>query len=193
MSASRRRHCSARSSSGKPKLAVEVGVAVGAEPPGLALHDLRRLQLERVQVLLGELVPRRLDPLSDVAVLLVHQSRPEHPERDLLAVDRRGQGRLELGDALLLLADEVAEVALARELPQLAAAAVAVDRRSERERRVELRQPLVPLVDRRDVVRLLEAREVEVGLLVELGDEAVGVRAERVDLPLLERLRHAGS
>ena len=89
--------------------------------------------------------------------------------------------------------DEVAEVARARELPQLAAAAVPVDRGSERERRIELRQALVPLVDRRDVVRLLEAREVEVGLLVELRDEAVGVRAERVDLPLLERLRHAGS
>ena len=144
-------------------------------------------------MLVGELVPRRLDPLSELAVLLVHQPRLEHPERDLLAVDRRGQGRLELGDALRLLAHEVAEVARARELPQLAAAAVPVDRGSERERRIELRQPLVPLVDGRDVVRLLEAREVEVGLLVELRDEAVGVRAERVDLPLLERLRHAGS
>jgi hypothetical protein len=51
----------------------------------------------------------------------------------------------------------------------------------------------VPLVDRREVIRLLEAREVEVGLLVELGDEAIGLRADGVDLPLLKRLRHAGS
>ena len=34
---------------------------------------------------------------------------------------------------------------------------------------------------------------MEVGLLVELCDEAFGVCAERVDLPLLKRLRHAGS
>jgi hypothetical protein len=51
----------------------------------------------------------------------------------------------------------------------------------------------VPLVDRREIVRLLEAREVEVRLLVHLREEAVGVCAERVDLSLLERLRHAGS
>src|SRR5262249_43378366 len=113
--------------------------------------------------------------------------------RDLLAVDGRGQSRLELGDALSLGAHEVAEIAPARELPELAPAAVAVDRDSERECRVELRQTLVPLVDCREVQRLLEARVVEIGLFVELRDEAVGVRAQRVDLPLLERLRHAGS
>ena len=97
--------------------AVQVGVIRRAQPPCLALDDLRRLQLERVQVLLGELVPRLFDPRPDVAVLLVHQSRPEHPVRDLLAVDRRRQRRLELGDPLCLLAHEVAEIALARELP----------------------------------------------------------------------------
>jgi len=51
----------------------------------------------------------------------------------------------------------------------------------------------VPFVDRGEVVRLLEAREVEVRLLVELREEPVRIRAERVDLPLVERLRHAGS
>ncbi len=49
------------------------------------------------------------------------------------------------------------------------------------------------LVDRRDVVGLLVAGEVEVRLLVDLGEEAFGLRAERVDLPLFERLGHAGS
>jgi hypothetical protein len=34
---------------------------------------------------------------------------------------------------------------------------------------------------------------MEVRLLVHLRDEAVGFRAERVDLALLERLRHADS
>jgi hypothetical protein len=34
---------------------------------------------------------------------------------------------------------------------------------------------------------------VKVRLLAELRDEAVGVGAERLDLSLLERLRHAGS
>ena len=121
------------------------------------------------------------------------ESRLEHPERDLLAVDRRGQRRLELGDPLRFLAHEVAEIPLAGELPELAPPAVAVDRGAEGERGVELRQALVPLVDRREVVALLVAGEVEVGLLVELRHEAVGVRAERVDLSLLERLRHAGS
>ena len=38
------------------------------------------------------------------------------------------------------------------------------------------------LVDRDEVVGLLEAGEVEIGLLVELCDEAVGVLAERVEL-----------
>jgi hypothetical protein len=178
---------------GQAEAPVEVGVAVGAQPAGLALDDLRRLQLERDQVFLGERESRRVDPLAYGAALLVHQPRPEHPERDLLAVDRCGQSRLELCDALLLLADEVAEVAGARELPQLAPAAVAVDRRPERECRVESRQALVALVDRRDVVGLLVAGEVEVRLFVDLGEEALGLRAQGVDLLLFERLGHAGS
>ena len=53
-----------------------------------------------------------------------------------------------------------------------------------RERRVELRQLRVALVDRDEVVRLLLPGEVEVRLLVELRDEPVGVLAERVELTL---------
>jgi hypothetical protein len=40
----------------------------------------------------------------------------------------------------------------------------------------------VPLVDRRQLERLLEAGVVEVVLLVELGDEAVGLLAIGVEL-----------
>src|SRR2546429_6646889 len=47
---------------------------------------------------------------------------------------------------------------------------------------VEPRQPLVALVDRLELQALLVAREVEVVLLVELGDEAVGLVAEVVEL-----------
>ena len=128
--------------------------------------------------------------LALAAVLLVHQPRPEHAERDLLAVERRAQRRLELRDALLLGRDEVAEIALARELPQLAPPPDAGDRRAEGERRVELGQARVALVDRRDVVRLLLAREMEVRLLVELRAEPLGLGGERVDLAFGKRLRH---
>ena len=144
-------------------------------------------------MLLGELVPGRLDPLADAAVVLVHQPWPEHAVRDLLAVHLCRQRRLELGHALGFLAHEVAEISRARELPQFARTAVPVDRHSERERRVEPGQTFVTLVDRSQLVGVLVPCEVEVGLLVELRDEAVGLRAERVDLPLLKRLRHAGS
>jgi hypothetical protein len=177
----------------KAEAPVELGLVRGAESLRLALDDLRRLQLERVQMLLRQLVPRRLDPRPCVAVLLVHQPRLEHPVRDLLPVDGCGQRRFELGDPLCLFADEVAEVALAGELPQLAAAGDAFDRDAERERGVELGQALVALVDRRELVRLLLAGEMQVRLLVHLREEAVGVCAERIDLSLLERLRHAGS
>ena len=73
-------------------------------------------------------------------------------------------------------ARQVAEVALAREAPQLGRRAL------EPPRGLELRQLLVALVDRLDVERLLVAGVVEVVLLVELGDEAVGVVAEGIEL-----------
>ena len=75
-----------------------------------------------------------------------------------------------------MLAGEAAEKALAGEAPQLGGRAF------EPLRRVELRQLLVRLVDLLELERLLVAGEVEVVLLVELGDEAVGVVAERVEL-----------
>ena len=57
-----------------------------------------------------------------------------------------------------------------------------VGRALEPLRGVELRQLLVALVDLLELERLLVAGEVEVVLLVELGDEAVGLVAERVEL-----------
>ena len=96
--------------------------------------------------------------------------------------------RLQLGlDArllLLVLARDVAHVALARELPQLARAPVAVHGQADLLRRLELRQLRVALVDRDEVEPLLEPGVVVVVLLVELGDEAVGGLADAVELAL---------
>ena len=100
--------------------------------------------------------------------------------------------RLELGDLLGLLARELAEVALGGEAPELADAPVAVRRLAERLRLLELRQLGVALVDRRELELLLEARVVEVELLVELGDEAVGPLAEAVEVGRRERGGCAG-
>ena len=172
--------------------AVELGVARRAEPLGLAVDDLRGAEVERVHLGLRQLVAGELEPFARRPVGLVADARAEHPVRHLLAVDGRLQRRLQLGHPLRLLADEVAEIALAGELPELAGVAAAVDRRAERERGVERGQLGVPLVDRHEVVAVLDPGEVEVRLLVELGDEAVGLGAEPVELPLAERLCHGG-
>ena len=73
----------------------------------------------RHEALLGELDPGRLEPLPPAAVGLVGDRRPQHPVRDLLAVHGGGEGGLEPGDRFGLLAREVAEVALAGEVPEL--------------------------------------------------------------------------
>ena len=69
-------------------------------------------------------------------------------------------------------------------------AADARDGRSKSQRCVELGQTGVALVDRRDVVRVLLPREVEVLLLVELGDKPLGLGGEPVEFPFLKRFRH---
>ena len=168
--------------------AVELGVARRPEALGLAVHDLVLAAVEPV-VLLGRLVAGELEALAHVAVVGVRDARAEVAVRDRLVADLH-RLRLGLGDLLLLLAHEVAEVALAGEPPELAHVAAAVHRGADVESRVELRQLGVALVDRHQVVGLLQAGEVEVGLLVELRDEAVGLRPEGVELPLVERRRH---
>ena len=75
-----------------------------------------------------------------------------------------------------MLAGQVAEEALARETPELGRCP------GETLRGVETRELLVPLVDRLDVERCLQSCVVEVELLVQLGDEPVGVIAQGVEL-----------
>jgi hypothetical protein len=137
-------------------------------------------------VLLGELRADPVDALASVALRLVGHRRPQHPERDRLAVDLGLEGRLELGGLLGLLARQLAEVALGGEAPQLADSAVAVRRLPERLGLLDLGQLGVALVDRRQFELLLEAGVVEVELLVELGDEPVGPVAEAVEVGLGE-------
>src|SRR4029077_16247599 len=127
--------------------------------------------------------------LPRLAVGLVADARSEVAVRDVLVADLH-HFRLGFRDLLLFLADEVAEVALARKAPELADIPAAVDRRADRLRGLELGQLPVALVDRDEVVGVLVPGEMEVRLLVELGDEAVGVLAERVELTLAERGRH---
>jgi hypothetical protein len=143
-------------------------------------------------MLLRELDPRLVDPLALVAVRLVRHRGPEHPERDLLAVDLGLEGRFELGRLLGLLAGQLSEVALGREAPELGDAAVAVRGAAEGERLVELRQVGEALEDRGELELLLVTRIVEVVLLVELRDEAVSPLAEAVEIGGRERGERAG-
>ena len=117
-----------------------------------------------------------------VAIGLVAERRTQHPERHLLAVDLRLERRLEVRHLLAVLAGQRAEVVLAAEAPQLTQVLVAVDRGADRVRRLQGRQVGVALVDRGQVERLLQAREVLVVLLVELGDEAVCPLADAVEI-----------
>ena len=113
----------------------------------------------------GQVRARPVEPLPLAAVLGVRDRRAKHPVRHRLAVDVGLELGLEGGDFLAVLLGEVPEVPLAGEPPQLTHASVAVDRLTEGLRPLELRQVLVALV-----------------LLVELGDEAVGVLAVALEL-----------
>ncbi len=138
--------------------------------------DLDRLEVDRVQVLVEQPQPGLLEPLALVAVGLVRHHDAQHPVGVRLAVDRRLEVGLDLRHACLVLARQVAEEALAGEAPQLGRGAL------QALRRLEPGQLLVALVDLLDVERLLEAGEVEVVLLVDVGDEPVGLVSECVDL-----------
>ena len=75
-----------------------------------------------------------------------------------------------------------AEVALAREAPELGRAEAAVDGLLHALRLLERRDVLVLAVDRLEVEVVLQACEVVVVLLVEVRDEAVDPLPVRVEL-----------
>ncbi len=171
----------------EPEAAIEVGVVRRLELLDALADDVHALDVERVEVLLGQLDADPVDLLALVAVRLVGHRRPQHPERDRLSVDLGLQGRLELGRLLGLLARQLAQISLGGEAPELADPTVSVRRPAESLRLLELRQLGVALVDRSELQLLLEPRVVEVELLVQLGDEAVGPVAEAVQVGLRER------
>ena len=85
-----------------------------------------------------------------------------------------------------MLARQLAEVALAAEAEELQVLPAA-DRLAEPLDRLEVGQVGVALVDRAQLELGLQAGVVEVVLLVELGDEAVGAGAVAVELAVAER------
>ena len=171
----------------EPEALVELEVRVRAELPHGRLRALDRLERDGIQVLLRQPVARLLDPTPRVAVRLVRDRRPQHPERDLLAVHLRLQLGLESRGALGVLARQGREEALAREAPELLDAGVPVDRGADALRLLDVRQVGVALVDRLEVEVLLQPGEMEVVLLHLLGDEPVGALAVGVELPFRRR------
>jgi hypothetical protein len=161
---------------------VQRQIAVEAELADAVERRARRLQVDRVQVLVAELAAGGLEPRPARAVGLVRHRRPDHAEGDRLAVDRRLELGLQRGFPLRELPGAVADEALADEAPELPRAAVSVHGRADRPSRLQARQLGVALVDLLQVEALLEPRVVLVVLLVEVGDEAIGLLAERVEL-----------
>src|SRR5918995_524730 len=133
-------------------------------------------------MLVHELVPESFEALALAPVGLVHDRRLDHPERELLAVDGRREPRLLLGELLLELLRELAEVALAGEAPELADPRAAVDRSPDRLRLLDGGQVGELAVDRLELEPFLVPREVQVVLLVEPCDEAVGPRTIVVEV-----------
>src|SRR5262249_10911864 len=119
--------------------------------------------------------------------------RPDHPERDLHSVDGRREACLERRGLLVVFACQISEVAVARELPQLARAVVAVDGGADAVRLVEAGQLSVLLVDRSEVEGGLVPGEVEVVLLVDRSEEAVRLLAVVVQLAGGRYAGHPGS
>ena len=113
----------------------------------------------------------------------VGHRRTDHPVGDRLAVDRRLELGLEGRRLLAVLARQLSEVVLGGEAPELGDAAVAVHGLAQDPRALLERRELgVAVVDRLQVERVLEARVVQVVLLVELGDEPIDAVAVGVEL-----------
>ena len=176
----------------EPEPTVELRVVRGFEPLHAVADDLDAFGVQWVQMLFGQLDANPVETLALVAVGLVRHLRPEHPERDRLALDHRFERGLLFGDFLGGLARELPEVALDGEAPELGDVPVSFRRPAERERLVELGQVGIALVDRAELELLLVARVVEVELLVEVGDEAVCALAEAVEVGGAERGSCAG-
>src|SRR5579872_1154124 len=163
------------------ELVLEAVVELTVRRDAEVAHRGVRLEMageqDRIHVLVRQLVADPLEALALRAVVVVRDRGAQHAERDLVAVDGCRQRRLGLRRLLVLLARQRAEVALAREAPELARAEAAVDRLLQPLRLLEGRHVLVLAVDRLEVEVGLQARVVLVVLLVEVGDETVDALA----------------
>ena len=158
----------------EPEAVVELPVARSAEGARALAPLLVQGGPARGQLLLRERDAGRVELLALAAVGLVRDRGAEHPVRNVLAVDARRERRLEPGDLLRLGPRQVAEIALAGEAPELGlAVASCAGRLGQPGRGLERRQIGEALVDRLELEALLQARIVEVVLLVEGGDEPV--------------------
>jgi hypothetical protein len=97
---------------------VQVAVRAPAELGGCSVRSLEHLSVVGVE-LRGELHARPLELFATRAVGLVGDRRKQIAVADRAAADIRLQGRLELGDALLVGRVEVPEQAFAGEAPEL--------------------------------------------------------------------------
>ncbi len=104
------------------RLSVELEIRRKAEVASTLLHDLGRFEMQRIHPLVEDLVGAGVELTALVAVGLVRNRRPHHPEGNPLSVQLDLQLGLELGEALCVFARQIAEVPLAREAPELARA-----------------------------------------------------------------------
>ena len=125
------------------ELAVQIGVVGRAEPCGLGVDDLGRVEVKAVQVLFGEIgaeLRRRCRvPRSSSFIRRGRSIRNGISSPSCLALKVASSCAIRSASAVT----KLAEVALARELPQLTPRADAVDRCAEAERGLELGQPRV--------------------------------------------------
>src|SRR5262249_1574682 len=154
------------------RLAVQLEVVREPEVADGGLNRRNRVEVDRVHPLVEDLVCSFVELLPLVAIRLVCNRGPNHPERDLLAVDGPLDLGLERRELLRVLSRQLAEVAFACESPELTDALAAVHREPDRLDDVSFGQIAVALVDGTEVERLLQPRVVEIELLVQLGYEA---------------------
>ena len=157
---------------------VQVVVVVRTQLRHSGSGDLGRFEVNGIEVLVRDLGASELELASFLPVRLVGDGRPQHAEADLLAADFDLEGGLELSGALLLLRGQLAHEAVAREAPELAQTPVAVHCGTHRPGCLERGQIGMALVDRLDLECLLVAGEMEVVLLHQLCQEAVGLLPE---------------